>query len=86
VVLHGVRLNVDALVDFLAMHGHLFGRTDAKADLSALHPNHRDGDVLADHYSLANATRENEHGNQQAGQAPKRLSRLFTWISPFEFQ
>jgi hypothetical protein len=41
---------VDSLVDFLAMHGHILGSADAKADLLALDPEHRHGNVLTNRY------------------------------------
>src|SRR5690606_38867998 len=56
IVLAGARLGLvpalDALVDFLAMHGHILGRGDADAHLVALDAEHGDGDGITDHQGL----------------------------------
>jgi hypothetical protein len=56
-----VRFGFDALKDFFAMHGHILGSANTKADLVAFEPEHCHGDVMADHYGFANAAGQYEH-------------------------
>src|SRR5688572_6484995 len=52
---------VDALVNLLAMHGNILGRSDADAHLVALDPEHGHGDRISDHQRFAYAAGQDEH-------------------------
>ena len=68
---------MDALVDLLAMHGDVLGRGDAHAHLVALHPEHGDGDRIADHERLADASGEDQH---LAAPIPVDTPLAVTWV------
>jgi hypothetical protein len=43
-------LGLQALIDFLAMHGNALRRDEAETYLIASHPEHSDRHFIADHY------------------------------------
>src|SRR5690606_12168084 len=57
----GLVAAADALVDFLAVHGHVLGRGDADPHLVPLHAENGDGDRIADHQGFADAAGQNQH-------------------------
>jgi hypothetical protein len=59
----GIFFALDALVDFLAMHGHIFRGIDPDTYLVAFDTQHRDGYVVANHHRLANASRQYQHNS-----------------------
>src|SRR6185312_1354735 len=54
-------LLLDALVNLFAMHRDILGCGDADAHLVALHAQHRDGYLVADHQGFPNAAGQNQH-------------------------
>jgi hypothetical protein len=54
-------LFLDALVNFFAMHGNLFGRIDTNAHLVTLHAQYGDSDIITDHQGLSDPASQNQH-------------------------
>src|SRR5690348_6296434 len=52
---------LDALVDLFAMHRDIFRRRDTDAYLVALHAQHRNGYLIADHQGFPNPAGQNQH-------------------------
>ena len=55
-------LALDALVDFLAMHGDVARGVDADTHLVALDAKDGNGDFVTNHEGLAHATSQDQHG------------------------
>src|SRR5580692_7999751 len=56
-------LALDALVDFFAVDGNILRRVDADPYLVALHTQDGHGDIVTDHHSLTDPSRQYEHSS-----------------------
>jgi hypothetical protein len=55
---------LDAFEDFLAVDGDRLGCSNAEADLAAVQAQHRQGDLVTDHDSFADAPCDDQHGGR----------------------
>jgi len=54
-------LFLDALVDFLTVHGNLLGRVNANAHLITFNAQHGDSHIITDHQGLSDPASQNQH-------------------------
>jgi hypothetical protein len=50
-----------ALVNFLTVHGNLFGSIDTNAHLITFHPKHGHSDIVTHHQGLSDPASQNQH-------------------------
>src|SRR5690606_9772754 len=73
---------LDALVDLLAMDGHVLGGGDADPHLVALHAEHGHGDRITDHQCFAYPAGQDQHRNSRVAVVVGRMGATTQGMHP----